>query len=262
MKLASLVATVEFHMNLELPVPTLRYTWPNMAFYAYQHYRAPHMKGMMTLIHDLDLLHEQLKQRLTEIWSQWSGVHADCCRMETPSPGLCTCRGTSFWTSQAARYSGSSVLTATGFVNGKWQFSTPCRIDTPQPITKQFVTDDYVGDPYGCAKLSAYPSTRGFWAHGWNITKVICIYAPIYGNSPTGQTRRRIFTRDGSSDVDSRKDVPFWDFFILLPIQGVKNPKSPNFGAWIGIFKPNSRNRKTCILSKLLHRFQPNFAQW
>ena len=31
--------------------------------------------------------------------------------------------------------------------------------------------------------------------------------------------------------------------------------KTPNFGAWIGIFKP-----KTFILSKLLHRFQPNFA--
>jgi len=41
-----------------------------------------------------------------------------------------------------------------------------------------------------------------------------------------------------------------------------KNPKNPIFGAWIGFFKPKSRNRKTCILSKLLHRFQPNFAQW
>jgi len=51
------------------------------------------------------------------------------------------------------------VLTATGFVSGKWQFSTPYRIDTPQPITKQFVTGHYVGDPYGCAKLDAYPST-------------------------------------------------------------------------------------------------------
>jgi len=28
------------------------------------------------------------------------------------------------------------VLTATGFVNGKGQFSTPYKIDTPQPITK------------------------------------------------------------------------------------------------------------------------------
>jgi len=63
------------------------------------------------------------------------------------------------------RGSASPVLTATGFVNTKGQFATPQRIDTPQPITKKFVTGDYVGDPYGCAKLGAYPST-GFWARG------------------------------------------------------------------------------------------------
>ena len=45
------------------------------------------------------------------------------------------------------RGSASPVLTATGLVKGKWQFSTPHRIDTPQPITKKFVTGDYVGDP-------------------------------------------------------------------------------------------------------------------
>jgi len=64
------------------------------------------------------------------------------------------------------RGSASSVLTATGYVNGKWQFSIPHRIDTPQPITKKFVTGDYVGDAYGCAKIGAYRSTGGFWAHG------------------------------------------------------------------------------------------------
>ena len=64
------------------------------------------------------------------------------------------------------RGSASPVLTATVYVNGKGQFSTPHRIYTPQPITKKFFTGDYVGDPYGCAKLGAYPSTEGFWAHG------------------------------------------------------------------------------------------------
>jgi len=69
------------------------------------------------------------------------------------------------YTYHRLRGSVSPVLTATGFVNGKGQFSTPHRIDTPQPITKKFVTGDYVGDPYGCAKLRAYPSTGGL-AHG------------------------------------------------------------------------------------------------
>ena len=74
------------------------------------------------------------------------------------------------------RGSASPVLTATAFVNGKGQFSTPHRIDTPQPITKKFVTGDYVGDPYGCAKLGAYPYTGGFWAHGKYNQNYFCLY--------------------------------------------------------------------------------------
>ena len=52
--------------------------------------------------------------------------------------------------------SASPVLTATGFVNGRWQFSTPPTESTP--ITKKFGTRDYVGGPYGCAKFGTYLS--------------------------------------------------------------------------------------------------------
>ena len=129
------------------------------------------------------------------------------------------------------RGSASPVLTATGFVNGKGRFSNRHRIDTPQPITKKFVTGDYVGDPYGCAKLGAYPYTGGFLAHGWNITKIIFIYAPFLRNSPTGQTRLRIFTHDSSNDADSRKDVPFLGIFHIAPhLGGQKPPKPQIFG--------------------------------
>jgi len=48
-------------------------------------------------------------------------------------------------------------------------------------------------------------------------------------NSPTGQTRRRIFTLDGSNDANSRKDVLLWVSLTLLPILGVKSPENPNF---------------------------------
>jgi len=57
------------------------------------------------------------------------------------------------------RGSGSPVLTATGFVNWKGQFSTPHRIDNPQPSTTKFVKGDYVRDPYKCAKLGVHLST-------------------------------------------------------------------------------------------------------
>jgi len=79
-------------------------------------------------------------------------------------------------------------------------------------------------------------------------------------NSPTGQTLRRIFTLDGSNDADSRKDVPFGGFVDIASHFGLKYPKNPIFGAWIGVFKPNELNIKSFMLLKLLHRFQPNFA--
>jgi len=44
-------------------------------------------------------------------------------------------------------------------------------------------------------------------------------------------------------------------FSHYIPYLGSQKPKKNNFGAWIGVFKLNLQNRKTCILSKLLHRF-------
>ena len=43
-------------------------------------------------------------------------------------------------------------------------------------------------------------------------------------NSPAGQTRRRIFTLDGSNDADSRKDVPFGGFVDIAPHFGSEIP--------------------------------------
>ena len=84
-----------------------------------------------------------------------------------------------FESNHGLRGSGSPVLTVTGFVNGRGQFSTPHRIHLPWPITKKFVASDYVGDPYGCAKFGANPSTGGFWANGWNITKFY-LFIPFF----------------------------------------------------------------------------------
>ena len=47
-----------------------------------------------------------------------------------------------------------------------------------------------------------------------------------------------------------------------IPISPIFTPKTPPKWAWIGIFRLNAQNIKTCILSKLLNRFKPNFAQW
>ena len=82
---------------------------------------------------------------------------------------------------------------------------------------------------------------------------------PFLRNSPTGQTRRRIFTHDGSNDADSRKDVPFGDIFHTAPHLGGKNPQN-NFGAWISVFKPNSRSQKNVHIIKNTASIPPKFC--
>jgi len=47
-------------------------------------------------------------------------------------------------------------------------------------------------------------------------------------NSPTGQTRRRIFTLDGWNDADSRKYVPFGGFVDIAPHFGGETPPTPH----------------------------------
>ena len=76
--------------------------------------------------------------------------------------------------------------------------------------------------------------------------QIIFIYA-LCGNSPTGQTRRRIFAHDGSNDADSRKDVPFLSVVDIAPHLGGKISKYPNFG---GV---NRRFQAKLVKSKNIH---------
>jgi len=51
----------------------------------------------------------------------------------------------------------------------------------------------------------------------------------FFMNSPTGQTRRHIFTLDGSNDANLRKDVPFGGFVDIAPHFGGEIPQKPQF---------------------------------
>ena len=61
----------------------------------------------------------------------------------------------------------SSVLMATGYVNAEWQFTAHYRIDTRQPIIKQFVAGDYVGDPNSRDIFGGHPPT------GWASRRMV-----------------------------------------------------------------------------------------
>ena len=104
----------------------------------------------------------------------------------------------------------------------------------------------------------------GFWAnYCWNITKFlfILLFIPFFMNSPTDQTRRRIFTLDGSNDADSRKDALLGVSLTLLPILGVKSPENPNFWGVNRRFRAQTSKilkvscyRNYCInLNQILH---------
>jgi len=79
----------------------------------------------------------------------------------------------------------------------------PHRIETPDLIEIKFDTINYLDEMTPGAKFHAHPSMGGFSANGGNICPKF-LFAPFSGNSPTGQTPRRILARDGS-----HKGVPF-----------------------------------------------------
>jgi len=102
-----------------------------------------------------------------------------------------------------------AVLTATSLSYGKAKNSTPHRIKTPDLIELKFGTVDYVGEMTPYTKFYANPSKGASRQMGEIYAKFFIAIYLFLVNSPTGQTLRRIFARDGSNDAVSHKDVPF-----------------------------------------------------
>jgi len=83
-------------------------------------------------------------------------------------------------------------------------------MDTTEPITKKFVTVEYAGDPYSCAKSNQELLDK--WMRYNHILK-ISIYS--IWELTAGQTHQRIFIFDGSNIVDWCKGVPlaFYQYY-------------------------------------------------
>ena len=86
-----------------------------------------------------------------------------------------------------------TVLTATFNSYGNRQISTSPH-NTPERIDKKIGTADYDRDKTpSYTKFGTNPSTGGFWANGWNITKIISIYLFM------SERRQKEDTRHGHS---------------------------------------------------------------
>ena len=101
------------------------------------------------------------------------------------------------------------MLTATSLSYGKAKNSTPHRIKTYDLIEIKFGTVDYVDEGTRHAKFYANPSRGASRQMGEIYVKIFLAIYLFFRNSPTGQTLRPIFARNGSNDAVSRKDVPF-----------------------------------------------------
>jgi len=93
-----------------------------------------------------------------------------------------------------------TVLTATFNSYGNRQISTPYKIYNPEPIEKKFGTVDYVREGTRYTKFGTNPPTEGFWANGWNITKIIS-----YLFIPFSQARAQVRPVDGFLRAISQK---------------------------------------------------------
>jgi len=148
-------------------------------------------------------------------------------------------------------------------INRKMGNSTPCKIVTLEYLNMKLCMHDYVVDITHHAHFGWIWFSGDFSPNRWNITllwlfqsflTVLLFFDPTYRSN-----RWADFHAEWLKRRVSRQGQSFWGLEQLMTSFGVNMPPNP---PWIGNFQPNSKNLLTSILSKLLNRFKPNFAQW
>ena len=131
------------------------------------------------------------------------------------------------------RSSASIALTATGFVDGRWQSSTSHRIHTPWPITKKLL------QVITSAAPMAAPMGSSEHIYRRKIMKIV-IYLFCYLTDFHAWWLKRRGLAQGCA---------FWGFrWYCSPFWGEIPPKN-KFGAWIDIFKPSHIIETTASIS-------------
>ena len=159
------------------------------------------------------------------------------------------------------RVSASRVLTATGFVNGRWQLSTPTDSTPLDRSPKNLVQMITSAAPTAVPNL--VQTREGGSVQMGELERNVFIYLFILFSG----THLRVRPVDGFSRLIAQTTRTRARMCLLgvslslLPILGVKSPENTNFWGVNRPFKANGQNIESFMLSKLLHRFQPNLAQ-
>jgi len=157
----------------------------------------------------------------------------------------------------------------TSYSHGKWQSWEYQNSETPEPTVTKYGVGDYGGNVTQQAKIQTDSPSGGVPAIGGKFGEISLshgLYFVVCDQNFCSRPKIKPENRflcclvhrmliPGSYILRVIKLQKKFDFLNFYP------PKDPE-RLWIGIFKPNAQIIKTCILSKLLHGFQPNFAQW
>ena len=156
-----------------------------------------------------------------------------------------------------------AVVKANSQSNRKGQILTPWGSETPEWISMKLGIYNRAAGMTTHANPCGAATTWVVWANTWKNT--CCGFLGIrflnfllYSSARAERAQVDRFWRSIRHTTCFRPRMCLSGVsFILLPILGAKCHKNRYFR----IFKLNVRNIKICILSKLLHRLPPNFAQ-
>jgi len=113
---------------------------------------------------------------------------------------------------------------------------------------------------------SLVPDLKHFGANGWNKTNLKKnLFITFFSGTHLQVRPIDGFSRLMAQTTLTRTIVRILGFcWYCSPFWGWNPPpkKKSILGAWMGVFKPNGQNIECFILSKLLYRFQLNFAPW
>ena len=147
---------------------------------------------------------------------------------------------------QRLRGSASPVLTASGFVNGRWQFSTPTESTPLDRSPKNLVPVITLAVPMAVPNLVQFRRWKflGKWVK-YNEIVFLLFYVYLFSG-----THLQVRPVDGFSCLMAQTTRPrarmclLGVLLILLPILGVKYPKTPFWGRELNRRFPTKHRHK------------------
>ena len=141
---------------------------------------------------------------------------------------------------------------------GKMENSTPCKIVIHENFILKLGIRDYVENITHYTNFYVHRFSGGFSTNRWNITLLWLFSCPVMScpfflvHTPSSNRA----TDFGDLWLKWRGSAQGWSFLMSDIIWGKCAPKTPQKGAWLGIFKPNWHNIKTYISRPRFERFR------